>query len=86
MNIYDRHSWDYYLWRTGKSKGKFAEYIGENEKILDSGGSGVMDEFLPDFVDVENYFNLDVSIKMLQHSQYTNVCVSADTIPFKDNA
>lgn len=77
---------DYFLWRHTKLKGQLAKYITMNGKILDvGGGTGVMAQFLPDFVDKRNYYNLDISAEMLKYSSYNNILALAEKIPFPDN-
>jgi ubiquinone/menaquinone biosynthesis C-methylase UbiE len=55
--------------------------------ILDVGGGfGIMAQFLPKFVNVnENYLNLDISIEMLKYSPYQNILAAAENLPFRNN-
>lgn len=78
---------DYLMWRTAKLKRELAKFITRNGRILDvGGGTGVMTQFLPDFVDKKNYYNLDVSIEMLKYSGYQSLVAASENIPFCDNS
>lgn len=78
---------DYFLWRTAKLKRELAKFITRNGSILDVGGGfGIMVQFLPDFIDRKNYYNLDVSTEMLKYSRYENILAAAEAIPFSDSS
>lgn len=78
---------DYILWRQAKLKNELAKFINGYGKILDVGGGyGIMTQFLPDFVDQENYYNLDISIVMLKQSRYQNILAAGEAIPVCDNS
>ncbi len=78
---------DYLLWRTSQLKKPWSKYIIKNGKILDVGrGTGLMAQFLPDFVNKNHYYNLDVSLQMLKCSPYNNILSSAEQIPCPDNS
>jgi ubiquinone/menaquinone biosynthesis C-methylase UbiE len=77
------YSVDFLLWLTSKTKKELAKFIIKNGMILDvGGGTGLMAQFLPKFVDKRNYYNLDVSIEMLKYSQYQNIVAAAEYLPF----
>jgi ubiquinone/menaquinone biosynthesis C-methylase UbiE len=78
---------DYLKWRNTKLKGSLAKHITGKGRILDvGGGTGSMAQFLPDFIDKGNYYNLDVSIEMLRYSPYENILAAAEELPFYDNS
>lgn len=78
---------DYYIWRTIKLKSEIAKYVTEDGWILDvGGGTGVMAEFLPEFVDRSKYINLDVSEEILKYCKYKHVLAPAEDIPFPKNS
>lgn len=77
---------DYFKWRTNKTKGVLGTYIKHNGLVLDvGGGAGAMTEYLPDFVTIDNYFNLDVSFIMLKYCNYQNILAAAEYIPFMND-
>ena len=78
---------DYLLWRTAKLKRELVQFITKDGCILDvGGGTGIMAQFLPDFIDRKNYYNSDVSSEMLKYSRYQNVLAAAETLPFSDSS
>lgn len=79
------YSAEYVLWRHKQLKGEIAKYIGKPGKILDvGGGTGIMWDFLPDFIQRQDYFNLDCSYEMLKYSPFMNVLAVAERIPFSE--
>lgn len=77
---------DYFLWRTAKLKSQLAKYVTKNGKILDvGGGTGIMAQFLPDFVDRKNYYDLDASMGILNYDPHNNILAVAEEIPCPDN-
>ena len=81
------YTMDYLLWRAAKLKRELARFISKNGRILDvGGGTGMMTQFLPDFVDKKNYYNLDVSVEMLKYSRYQSLAAASENIPFCDNS
>ena len=81
------YSSDYFIWRTSKIKGEIAKSIKKDGLILDVGGGfGVMVKYLPKYVDVNNYINLDISIEMLKNCSYQNILTVAEHIPFYDDS
>lgn len=77
---------DYFLWRATKLKSQLAKYISIDGKILDVGGGfGIMAQFLPDFIDKKNYYNLDISAEILKYSSYNNILAPAEQIPCPDS-
>lgn len=78
---------DYYVWRTSKLKGEISKYIKKKGSVLDvGGGTGIMAEFLPEFVDKDEYVNLDISKEMLKYCEYRTICSPAEDIPLPDNS
>jgi ubiquinone/menaquinone biosynthesis C-methylase UbiE len=77
------YSPDYLFWRTSKLKTELTKFITSNGKILDVGGGiGLEAQFLPQFVDINNYYNLDISIEMLKYSRQNNVLAQSEHLPF----
>jgi ubiquinone/menaquinone biosynthesis C-methylase UbiE len=81
------YSLDYFLWRTSKIKGELAKFIDKDGEILDvGGGTGIMVRFLPKYVDLNKYHNLDISAKIMKYSPHQNVLGTAEQIPYTDNS
>jgi len=78
---------DYLLWRTAKLKRPWGKFIDHDGTILDLGGGfGVLLQFLPDIVDKNNYYNLDVSLEMLKYCPQNPLLAAGEAIPFRDNS
>lgn len=82
------HSKDYFMWRTAQLKGGLSRFINKDGLVLDVGGGfGIMEKFLPYFVDAEtNYINTDISSTMLKLKRGQNVLSAAEYLPFIDNS
>jgi len=88
INMRDRpfgYSVEYVLWRHRQLKGEIAKYIERPGKILDvGGGTGAMWGFLPDYIQRQDYLNLDCSYEMLKYSPFNNVLAVAEGLPFNE--